>query len=215
MGKKIGAILLVGLMGVLLVGGIRQLFDCFERNQFIGIILLFLWHILAVAAVLVVQRMRRMKPAVMVATEDWFWAAFAGWGMGGSYSRLTGSKSTFEFQLHDTYFVIANVHACTGIAIVFGIFALIYHYRARLQGAMGMIHFWMTFLASLLAIWPNPSFPAGMPRRYMDYSSWISFNAYDRSVILIDWVAMSGIVAQVVFLTNLVYSALRRRKSVD
>src|SRR6201989_2572630 len=100
---------------------------------------------------------------------------------------LTGiflGNSTLDIPLHDTYFVIAHFHLVMGVAGMFGMFCGIYHWFPKMYGRfmnvkMGYIHFWLTLIGSYLIFWPmHYQGLAGMPRRYMDYSGWTSFNQF-------------------------------------
>ena len=91
---------------------------------------------------------------------------------------LTGvilSSPPLDFQLTDSYFVVAHFHYVVFGTVVFAMFAGFYFWWPKLTGRMlnerlGKIHFWMTFIGfqttfliqHLLGI-------RGMPRRYADY----------------------------------------------
>lgn len=143
-----------------------------------------------------------------------FWIACIGWALGAVCTSFSGSSSTFDLQLHDTYFVIAHVHLFAWLAVVFGAFGLFYHYNRWMGRALGLIHFWMTFLGSLVFVWPYHSLP-GMPRRYADHNTLVElyqpgmFGRFTSVLVLV------GLAAQVVFLVNVVYSMVGGRKSVD
>jgi cytochrome c oxidase subunit 1 len=160
------------------------------------------------------RKIRDIFLAGLFTPEVWFLIAFTGWGLGALYSALSGSRSTFDIQLHDTYIVIARIHLCLWLAIVFGAFGLFYHYNRRMGRILGLIHFGMTVLGSLLFIWPYHGL-AGMPRRYMDYGGYISFNGFWGYEGVEFGLLMLGALGQVVFLVNIVYSMVGGRKSVD
>jgi cytochrome c oxidase subunit 1 len=221
MQRKSGYILATGLVGFLLVGGVRKIYDLFTTglNPLIGIVLYFLLFLLVIGVFVVVRNRWRSDASLRFAPEDWFWAAFTGWLFGSLYCRLTGSLSTLDFMVHDTYFVIANADVCMGAAILFGLFGLIYRFYPRLirkplGRVLGLIHFWVSLVASTIIIWPT--WPGvDMPRRYISYADYNRFEVYGTYETVILWLMIAGLAAQLVFLVNLVYSATGRRKSVD
>jgi cytochrome c oxidase subunit 1 len=92
---------------------------------------------------------------------------------------LTGvilASPTLDFQLSDTYFVVAHFHYVVFGTVVFAMFAGFYYWWPKWTGKMldeklGKIHFWLLFigfhLTFLVQHWLGVE---GMPRRYADYS---------------------------------------------
>jgi len=94
------------------------------------------------------------------------------------FGGLTGvilSSPPLDFQLTDSYFVVAHFHYTVFGTVVFAMFAGFYFWWPKFTGRMldeklGKIHFWMLFIGfqttfliqHLLGI-------RGMPRRYADY----------------------------------------------
>ncbi|MCA1186501.1 MULTISPECIES: cytochrome c oxidase subunit I [unclassified Saccharopolyspora] len=91
---------------------------------------------------------------------------------------LTGvllAAPPLDFQVHDTYFVVAHFHYVLFGTIVFAVFGGMYFWFPKMTGRMmderlGKLHFWLTFLGFhttfLVQHWLGG---AGMPRRYADY----------------------------------------------
>ncbi|GGA85354.1 cytochrome c oxidase subunit I [Puia dinghuensis] len=136
---------------------------------------------------------------------------------------LTGiflGNSTLDIQLHDTYFVIAHFHLVMGVASMFGMFAGIYHWYPKMFGrflnpTLGYIHFWITFVGAYLIFWPmHYEGLAGMPRRYFDFSNWISFNQFAGLNRFISTVAMIVFAVQLLFLVNFFYSIWKGRRQI-
>jgi cytochrome c oxidase subunit 1 len=134
---------------------------------------------------------------------------------------LTGiflGNSTLDIHLHDTYFVIAHFHIVMGVAGFFGMFAGIYHWFPKMYGrylnnTMAYIHFWVTIIGAYLIFWPmHYEGLAGMPRRYLDYSNWQSFNQFDDLNKFISTVAMVVFAVQLMFIFNFFYSIFKGRK---
>ncbi len=94
------------------------------------------------------------------------------------FGGLTGvilASPALDFQISDTYFVVAHFHYTVFGTVVFAMFAGYYFWWPKLTGRMlderlGKIHFWLTFIGfhttflvqHLLGMW-------NMPRRYADY----------------------------------------------
>ncbi len=134
---------------------------------------------------------------------------------------LTGiflGNSALDIHLHDTYFVIAHFHIVMGVASMFGMFAGVYHWYPKMYGrylnnTLSYIHFWITFMGAYLIFWPmHYEGLAGMPRRYYDYSVWVSFSQFGGLNRFISTVAMIVYATQFLFLFNFFYSIFKGRK---
>jgi cytochrome c oxidase subunit 1 len=94
------------------------------------------------------------------------------------FGGLTGiilSSPTLDFQLSDSYFVVAHFHYVVFGTVVFAMFAGFYFWWPKWTGRMlndglGKLHFWMTFVGFhttfLIQHWLGVE---GMSRRYADY----------------------------------------------
>jgi len=94
------------------------------------------------------------------------------------FGGLTGiilSSPALDFQLSDSYFVVAHFHYVVFGTVVFAMFAGFYFWWPKFTGRMldetlGKIHFWMLFFGFhttfLIQHWLGVE---GMPRRYADY----------------------------------------------
>lgn len=95
------------------------------------------------------------------------------------FGGLTGvilSSPALDFQLSDTYFVVAHFHYVIFGTVVFAMYAGFYFWWPKFTGRMlderlGKVHFWLTFVGFhttfLIQHWLGV---LGMPRRYFDYS---------------------------------------------
>jgi cytochrome c oxidase subunit 1 len=95
------------------------------------------------------------------------------------FGGLTGvilATPPLDFQLSDSYFVVAHFHYVVFGTVVFAMFAGFYFWWPKMTGKMlndrlGKVHFWMLFLGFhgtfLLQHWLGAE---GMPRRYADYA---------------------------------------------
>ena len=96
------------------------------------------------------------------------------------FGGLTGiilAAPTLDFQLSDSYFVVAHFHYVVFGTVVFAMFAGFYFWWPKLTGRMldeklGKIHFWLLFIGFhmtfLVQHWVGVE---GMPRRYADYGA--------------------------------------------
>lgn len=134
---------------------------------------------------------------------------------------LTGiflGNSTLDLTLHDTYFVVAHFHIVMGVSAFFGMFAGIYHWFPKMYGrymnnSLAYIHFWVTLAGAYLIFWPmHYAGLSGMPRRYYDYSNWLSFNQFGDLNRFITTVAMIVFAIQLLFVFNFFYSIFKGRK---
>ncbi|MBT0769638.1 cytochrome c oxidase subunit I [Kineosporia sp. J2-2] len=94
------------------------------------------------------------------------------------FGGLTGvvlSAPPLDFQLSDSYFVVAHFHYVVFGTVVFAMFGGFYFWWPKLTGRMldetlGKVHFWLTFIGFhttfLIQHWLGVQ---GMPRRYADY----------------------------------------------
>ncbi|GAB2860414.1 cytochrome c oxidase subunit I [Actinocorallia aurea] len=96
------------------------------------------------------------------------------------FGGLTGvilASPPLDFQLSDSYFVVAHFHYVVFGTVVFAMFAGFYFWWPKWTGKMlnerwGKIHFWTLFIGFhmtfLVQHWLGAE---GMPRRYADYAS--------------------------------------------
>ena len=96
------------------------------------------------------------------------------------FGGLTGvilASPPLDFQVSDSYFVVAHFHYVVFGTVVFAMFAGFYYWWPKWTGRMlderlGKMHFWLLFigfhLTFLVQHWLGIE---GMPRRYADYSS--------------------------------------------
>ena len=94
------------------------------------------------------------------------------------FGGLTGvilASPPLDFQLSDSYFVVAHFHYVVFGTVVFAMFAGFYFWWPKFTGRMldetlGKIHFWLLFIGFhttfLVQHWLGVE---GMPRRYADY----------------------------------------------
>ncbi|QQY07976.1 MAG: cbb3-type cytochrome c oxidase subunit I [Candidatus Xiphinematobacter sp.] len=134
---------------------------------------------------------------------------------------LTGvmlATTPFDWQLNDSYFVIAHFHYVLVGGLLFSIFAAFYYWYPKmigrmLDGTMGRWHFWLFLVGFHLTFFPQHIMGIlGMPRRIYSYPA-------DRGWEAGNLLSSVGVVFQamgiLVFLTNLFYSYYRGKKAGD
>jgi cytochrome c oxidase subunit 1/cytochrome c oxidase subunit I+III len=93
----------------------------------------------------------------------------------GGLSGVVTAIIPFDWQVHDTYFVVAHLHYVLIGANVFPVFAALYHWWPKLTGRMasdrvGKISFWLMFIGFNVGFFPmHLSGMLGMRRRVYTY----------------------------------------------
>jgi len=96
--------------------------------------------------------------------------------LGGLTGVLLASPP-IDFQVTDTYFVVAHFHYTLVGGSVFGVFAAIYYWYPKMYGRLlderlGKLSFWLLFVGFNLAFFPmHVSGMLGMTRRVYTYAS--------------------------------------------
>jgi cytochrome c oxidase subunit I len=154
----------------------------------------------------------RFTPAMLFAIG--FVSTFISGGLTGIFL----GNSTLDIQLHDTMFVVAHFHIVMGVSGILGMFCGIYHWFPKMYGrymnnTLSYIHFWITFVGAYLIFWPmHYEGLAGLPRRYLDYRSWLSFDQFGDLNRFISTVALITFAVQLLFVFNFIYSIFKGRR---
>lgn len=154
----------------------------------------------------------RFTPAMLFAIG--FVSIFISGGLTGIFL----GNSTIDIHLHDTMFVIAHFHIVMGVSAFFGMFAGVYHWFPKMFGrymnnTLGYIHFWVTLVCAYLIFWPmHYQGFAGMPRRYLDKSSWVSFSQFHSLDAMITIATIIAFAVQLMFVFNYFYSMYKGRR---
>jgi cytochrome c oxidase subunit 1 len=189
-------------------------------NPFLGSIFVLLTLLIAVPSAIKVFNWLttlwrgniRFTPAMLFAIG--FVSLFISGGLTGIFL----GNSTIDIHLHDTMFVVAHFHIVMGVASFFGMFAGVYHWFPKMFGrylnnTLGYIHFWVTMVGAYLIFWPmHYEGLAGMPRRYLDKSGWVSFNQFGDLDKMITVVSIIVFAVQLMFVFNFFYSIFKGRK---
>ena len=103
----------------------------------------------------------------------------------GGLSGIFVAAFPFDWQAHDTYFVVAHFHYVLFGGSMFAIFSGLYYWWPKMFGrrlgeGLGKWHFWLTLIGFNLAFFPQHMLGLlGMPRRvytYRDDSLWEAYN---------------------------------------
>lgn len=128
---------------------------------------------------------------------------------------LTGlmlAVAPFDWQLTDSYFVVAHFHYVLTGSLLFTIFGAIYYWFPKATGRMldetlGRWHFWLLVIGFNMTFLPQHfAGVAGMPRRIYTYEAGRGFEIWNQ-------ISSAGVVLQAAaiacFLANLVHALFR------
>jgi len=134
---------------------------------------------------------------------------------------LTGimlATGPFDWQLHDSYFVVGHFHFTLVAGLVFGLFAGMYYWFPKVSGRLynekwGKWHFWLFLIGVELTFVPMHFLGfLGMPRRIYTY-------APDRGWNFWNLLATSGLLFQlpatVIFVWNMLWSKFKGERAGD
>src|SRR4051794_1339921 len=100
----------------------------------------------------------------------------------GGITGVMVAVMPFDWQVHDSYFVVAHFHYVLNGAVVFPIFGAIYFWMPKMTGRMlnerlGKVSFWVMFIGFNLAFFPMHILGfLGMPRRVYTYQSGLGWD---------------------------------------
>ena len=127
----------------------------------------------------------------------------------GGLTGVMVSVMPFDWQAHDTYFVVAHFHYVLNGAVVFPIFAGIYYWWPKMTGRMlserlGTVSFWMMFVSFHIAFFPMHILGLlGMPRRVYTYRSGLGWQTLNVVVTIGSFLFATGVLLT---LANVVWS---------
>jgi len=99
----------------------------------------------------------------------------------GGLTGVAFAAFPVDWQLTDTYFVVAHMHYVLFGGTVFAVFAGVYYWFPKMSGRMlseqlGRVHFWLTFIGfNLTFLIQHVLGLAGMPRRVYTYPNFLSW----------------------------------------
>ena len=125
------------------------------------------------------------KGSILMKTPLYFAAALPALFVIGGISGVMLAVFPVDWQLHDSYFVVAHLHYVLFGGSVFGIFAGIYYWFPKMSGrllseGLGKLSFWVMFVGfNMTFLVQHSAGLSGMPRRIYDYpesAGWWGFN---------------------------------------
>ncbi len=130
----------------------------------------------------------------------------------GGISGVMVAVLPFDWQVTDSYFVVAHFHYVLNGAVVFPIFGALYFWLPKLTGRLlsdrlGKISFWTMFIGFNVTFFPMHILGfLGMPRRVYTYQSGLGWNSLNLIVSLAAVVFAAG---TLMTLYNVVWSLKR------
>ncbi len=127
----------------------------------------------------------------------------------GGLSGISLATVPVDWQVEDTYYVVAHFHFVLFGGTVFAVFAGIYYWFPKMTGkllneTLGKIHFWIMFVGFVLAFLPMHVVGLmGMPRRVFTYTVDTGWGPYNFVETIGAFVIAIGVA---VFLVNFVQS---------
>jgi len=134
----------------------------------------------------------------------------------GGVTGVMVAAVPFDWQAHDTYFVVAHLHYVLFGGSIFPIFAGLYYWLPKFSGRMmserlGRWNFWLMFVGFNLAFLPmHWSGLHGMPRRVYTYPAGLGLEWYNLLSTLGGVVLTAGVL---LFLVNVGLSLRRGREA--
>jgi cytochrome c oxidase subunit I+III len=116
----------------------------------------------------------------------------------------------FDWQAHDSYFVVAHLHYVLIGGVVFPIFSAIYYWMPKFNGkllneTLGKWNFWLMFVGFHVAFFPQHILGLwGMPRRYYTYPAEFGWEFLNLISTVGAFMLAAGVA---VFIVNFFYSS--------
>ncbi|HEX7969079.1 MAG TPA: cbb3-type cytochrome c oxidase subunit I [Stellaceae bacterium] len=145
-------------------------------------------------------------------TSFLFMAAFIVEFVIGGVSGVMTASVPVDWQLTDTYFVVAHLHYVLIGINLFGVLAGLYYWFPKFSGRMlnetlGKINFWLVFIGFNVAFFPmHISGLYGMPRRIYTYPSGLGWGTPNLITTIGSFILAVGILT---LLVNVAYSLKR------
>jgi cytochrome c oxidase subunit I len=141
---------------------------------------------------------------IVYKTALYFAAALPGLFVIGGISGVILAIFPIDWQLHDTYFVVAHFHYVLFGGGVFGLFGGLYFWFPKMTGrlmseSLGKLSFWLMFIGFNATFLPQHSAGlSGMPRRIYDYSDQLDVTVYNLISTIGAFILGVGVIVTVV-----------------
>ncbi len=149
------------------------------------------------------------KGSIVMKTPLYFAAALPALFVIGGISGVMLAVFPVDWQLHDSYFVVAHLHYVLFGGSVFGIFAGVYYWFPKMSGRMlseglGKLSFWVMFVGfNLTFLVQHSAGLSGMPRRIYDYPDSAGWEGYNLASTIGSFMLGIGVLITVI---NVIHS---------
>jgi cytochrome c oxidase subunit I len=144
------------------------------------------------------------RGSIVMKTPLYFAVALPALFVIGGISGVILAVYPVDWQLQDTYFVVAHLHYVLFGGSVFGIFAGLYYWFPKMSGRMlseglGKVSFWMMFVGfNLTFLVQHSAGLSGMPRRIYDYPDGVGWAGYNLASTIGSFILGFGVLVTVV-----------------
>jgi cytochrome c oxidase subunit 1 len=144
------------------------------------------------------------RGSIVMKTPLYFAAALPALFVIGGISGVILAIFPVDWQLHDSYFVVAHFHYVLFGGAVFGIFAGLYYWFPKMSGrllseGLGKLSFWLMFVGFNLTFLVQHSLGlSGMPRRIYDYPDGVGWEGYNFASTIGSFLLGIGVLVTVV-----------------
>jgi heme/copper-type cytochrome/quinol oxidase subunit 1 len=156
------------------------------------------------------------RGTLMMKTPLYFAIGFLATFVIGGISGVILAIFPVDWQLHDTYFVVAHFHYVLFGGSVFGIFAGLYYWFPKMSGRMmseglGKLSFWFMFIGfNVTFLIQHSAGMSGMPRRVYDYPDMNNLPEYNLVSTIGSYILGIGVVLTCI---NVVWAIKHGRKA--
>jgi cytochrome c oxidase subunit I len=125
------------------------------------------------------------RGSLVMTTSLYFAIGFIALFVIGGITGIFLAVFPIDWQLNDTYFVVAHFHYVLVGGAVFTVFAGIYYWFPKMTGRMlnervGKLSFWLMFIGFNLTFFPQHALGlSGMPRRIYTYQPGLGWSTYN------------------------------------
>lgn len=158
------------------------------------------------------------RGTVRFTTSLWFALGFIFIFLIGGLSGVMVAVTPFDWQVHDTYFIVAHFHYVMIGGMVFPAFAALYYWFPKAAGKMlneglGKWNFWLMFIGFNVAFFPQHILGfLGMPRRVYTYLPGYSMGELNLISTIGAYILGIGVA---VFLWNVIQSLAKGQPAGD